>query len=132
MKQTYDNFKRILSRSKEYEFDNHSVLVLRDYYTGDTVRLDLSRITPEMFDEIKEEEPKAAVWTRCRENIESWEERAGRALESINKMRCGLEQADITLYNAIQREIEEYCWDNDYDECDLGIVPDDILFYVDD
>lgn len=132
MKQTYDNFKRILNRSKEYEFDNHSVLILRDYYTGDEIRLDLSKLTPEMFDEIKEEEPKRAIWTRCTENIEGWEERAGCALESINHLRCGLEQADITLYNAIQREIEEYCWDNDLDEYDLGIVPDDILFYVDD
>lgn len=130
MKQTFETFTRILGRSKEYEFDGLSVLVLRDYYTGDTVRLDLSRLTPEMFEEIIEREPKEAIWLDCKENIDSWEERTGAALDSIDHNRCSFEQADPRLYYEIQGRIEEYCYDHDLD-CE-DIDPDDILFYVDD
>lgn len=130
MEQTFDTLTRILRRSKEYEFENSSTLVLRDYYTGDTVRLDLSRITPEMFDEIVERDPKEAIWLDCKDNIDSWEERTGTALEIIDHNRCDLEQADRRLYYEIQERIEEYCYDHDLD-CE-DVTPDGILFYVDD
>lgn len=130
MKQTFETFTRILGRSKEYEFEGRSILVLRDYYAGDTVRIDLSRITPEMFDAIIERAPKEAIWADCKENIDSWEERTGAALEAIDNKRCSFEQADRRLYYEIQERIEEYCYDHDLD-CD-DVTPEDILFYVDD
>ncbi len=131
MKQSFENFSRILNRSKEYEFESHTILVIRDYYTGDEVRLDLSKLTEEMFNEIKRGEPKHEIWERCRANIDSWEERTGAALETIDHMRCGLENADNRLFYDIERQIEDYCFDEDIDQDDLGIVPDDILWYVD-
>ena len=131
MKQTYDNFKRILNRSKEYSFENHTILVIRDYYSGDEVRLDLSRLTQEMYESIARDEPKRAIWLRCKENIDGWDERTGRALTKIANMRCSFEGADYELYCEIQREIEEYYIDEDIDPCDWDIVPEDILWFVD-
>lgn len=130
MKQTFETFTRILGRSKEYEIEGQTILVLRDYYSGDTVRFDLSRLTPEMFEEIIERDPKEAIWADCKENIDSWEERTGAALDAIDHNRCSFEQADYRLYYEIQERIEEYCHDHDLD-CE-DIDPDDILFYVDD
>ena len=129
MKQSFETFTKILYRSKEYEFEGGSTLVLRDYYHGDTVRLDLSRLTPEMFAELVELSPKEAIWADCKENIDSWEKRTGAALQAIDHNRCDLEQADRRLYYEIQERIEEYCYDHDLD-CE-DVTPDDILFYVD-
>ena len=129
---TYDEFIHILNKSKEYEFENHTTLIIRDYYTGDEVRLDLSKLTPRMYEAIAKDEPKRAIWLRCKENIEYWEERTARALETIDHDRCSFEYADRELYNEIQREIEEYFNDEDIDPIDWDIEPDAILWYVDD
>lgn len=128
---TYDEFIHILNRSKEYEFENHTTLVIRDYYTGDEVRMDLSKLTPHMYEAIAKDEPKRAIWTRCKERIEYWEERTARALETIDHDRCTFEYADRELYYEIQREIEEYYNDEDIDPTEWEVVPDDILWYVD-
>lgn len=128
---TYDEFIHMLNRSKEYEFDNHTTLVIRDYYTGDTVRLDLSKLTPEMYEAIAKDEPKRAIWLRCNANIDGWEERAAAALGSIDRNRRSFEQADHELYNEIQREIEEYYHDEDIDPCEWEVIPDEILWYMD-
>lgn len=130
MKQSFETFTKILHRSKEYEFEGGSTLVLRDYYHGDTVRLDLSRLTPEMFAELVELSPKEAIWADCKENIDSWEERTGAALDAIDRDRCSFEYADRRLYYEIQERIEEYCYDHDLDGED--VTPEDILYYVDD
>ena len=129
MKQKYDLFTRILRRSKEYEFDG-SVLVLRDYYNGDEIRLDLAKVTPEIFEEIAEGDPKEEIWRRCTENISRWDERKDAALEIIGADRTDLERADYRLYNAIQCEIENYCYDRDIDINDIDVTPEEILLFV--
>lgn len=129
MKQTFENFTRILNRSKQFEFENHTVLVIRDYYNGDEVRLDLSKITPEMFDEIKRREPKYEIWKRCLENIDDWDARTSRVLNVMDRDRCSFEHADKTLFFEIVRQIEDYCWDNDIDRIDIDFTPEDLLVY---
>lgn len=129
MKQTFENFTRILNRSKQFEFENHTVLVIRDYYNGDEVRLDLSKITPEMFDEIKRREPKYEIWKRCLENIEDWDARTSRVLNVMDRDRCSFEHADNPLFFEIVRQMEDYCWDNDIDRIDLDFTPEDLLVY---
>lgn len=52
---------RILSGSKSYDFEYNengqmSVLSVTDYYTRDTVKLDLSRLTLEMLEELQVED----------------------------------------------------------------------------
>lgn len=132
MKQTFENFTRILNRSKEYEFENHSILVIRDYHNGDEVRLDLSKLTPEMFDEIKRREPKYEIWERCLETIDDWDARTCRALDAMDRDRCSFEHADPSLFYEIERRIEDYCWDNDIDQQDLDFTPGDLLIYTGD
>lgn len=48
---TNDDLQRILRRSKEFTFEG-TVLVIRDYYTGQTVKLDLECVTNEMFEDL--------------------------------------------------------------------------------
>lgn len=131
MKQTYENAIKIINGSKEYSFEG-PVLEIKGYYTGESVRLDLSKLTPEMFEELRKDEPRRAVWLRCKENIEGWEERTARALEKIDHMRAPLEYVDITLAGAIGDQMQYYCWDEGIDFDDLDFVPEDILFFVDD
>ena len=51
----YRTFREIIGGSKQYEFSG-TVLTVTGYYTGRRVRLDLSKITPEMLDEILADE----------------------------------------------------------------------------
>lgn len=51
----------ILSGSKRYEFGYNengqmSVLTVTNYYSGESVSFDLSRLTPEMLDELQIED----------------------------------------------------------------------------
>lgn len=48
---TNKDLQRIINGSKEYRFEG-TVLVITSYNTGDTVRLDLSAMTDETFDEL--------------------------------------------------------------------------------
>lgn len=48
----YDDFIEILNSSKEFKFENSKVLVLRQYYGNLEVKLDLSKITEDMFRKI--------------------------------------------------------------------------------
>lgn len=50
----YNTFLKIIRGSKAYEMDG-TVLELTGYYTGKRVRIDLAKITEEMFEEIAEE-----------------------------------------------------------------------------
>ena len=43
---------KIISGSKRYDFDGDTILTISDYYTGDAVRLDLSRLTEDILDEL--------------------------------------------------------------------------------
>lgn len=131
MKQTYENAIKIINGSKTFSFDG-PVLEIKGYYTGESVRLDLSKLTPEMFEELKKEEPRRAVWLRCKENIEGWEERTARALGNIDRMKAPLEHVAPALAGAIDNQMQEYCWDEGIDYDELDFVPEDILFYVDD
>ena len=131
MKQTYENAIKIINGSKIFSFDG-PVLEIKSYRTGESVKLDLSKLTPEMFEELKKEEPRRAVWLRCKENIEGWDERTSRALGAIDRNRCSLLQADARLADQISDQMQEYCWDEGIDYDDLDFVPEDILFYVDD
>lgn len=52
---------RILGGSKQYEFQYNedgypSVLIITSYYSGEQVKLDLSRLTPDMLDELQVKE----------------------------------------------------------------------------
>lgn len=51
----YRTFREIIGGSKQYEFDG-TVLTVTGYYTGKRVRIDLSKVTPEMMDEILADE----------------------------------------------------------------------------
>lgn len=58
---TIDDTMSILSGSKQFDFgynenDMMSVLTVTDYYTGESVSLDLSRLTQEMLDELQVED----------------------------------------------------------------------------
>lgn len=131
MKQTYENAIKIINGSKTFSFDG-TVLEIKSYHTGESVKLDLSKLTPEMFDELKKEEPRRAVWLRCKERIEGWEERTARALGNIDRMRASLEHVAPDLAGAIDDQMQEYCWDEGIDYDELDFTPEDILFYVDD
>ena len=54
----FDRFQSILNNSKEFNFECGSILVIRDYHTGEAIRLDLSQLDEEAFDSIvvKEDE----------------------------------------------------------------------------
>lgn len=131
MKQTYENAIKIINGSKVFSFDG-PVLEIKSYHTGESIKLDLSKLTPEMFEELKKEEPRRAVWLRCKERIEGWEERTVRALGAIDRNRCSLLQADARLADQISDQMQEYCWDEGIDYDELDFTPEDILFYVDD
>lgn len=131
MKQTYENAIKIINGSKIFSFDG-SVLEIKSYRTGESIKLDLSKLTPEMFEELKKDEPKRAVWLRCKENIDGWEERTLAALESIERNRESLEHADNRLFDAISDQMQEFCWDEGTDYDELDFTQEDILFYVDD
>ena len=52
---------RILGGSKQYEFERNEdgyscVLAVTSYYYGEQVKLDLSRLTPDMLDELQVKE----------------------------------------------------------------------------
>lgn len=47
----YETFLQIIHGSVQYEIDN-GVLTLTGYYTGNEVKIDLNKITPEMLEEI--------------------------------------------------------------------------------
>ena len=58
---TLEEIMYILSGSKRYEFGYNengqmSVLTVTNYYSGESVSLDLSRLTPEMLDELQVED----------------------------------------------------------------------------
>ena len=131
MKQTYENAIRIINGSKVFSF-NGPVLEIESYRTGESISLDLSKLTPETFEELKVEEPKRAVWLRCKENINGWGERTMRAMEKISRNRCSLVHADLELWDKICFEIDDYCFDKGIDVDELDFDAEDILFYVDD
>jgi hypothetical protein len=47
----YKEFLNIITGSKRFRFDG-TVLEIAEYYTGNTISLDLSRITEEMLEEL--------------------------------------------------------------------------------
>lgn len=53
----------IISGGKQYEFEDGengtSLLVITDYWSGEQLRLDLSRLTDEMLDELQVCDPEA-------------------------------------------------------------------------
>lgn len=60
---TINEVMRILGGSKQYKFDRNEdgyscVLVITSYYSREQVKLDLSRLTPDMLDELQVEENK--------------------------------------------------------------------------
>ena len=47
----FTRFQRLLNSSKTYEFED-TVLIITDYRTGEAVRLDLSQLDEETYNEI--------------------------------------------------------------------------------
>lgn len=55
-----EKLKKILQGSKEFDFEygenGMTILKIKGYYTGETIKLDLSKITEEMLKELIVEE----------------------------------------------------------------------------
>ena len=51
----YETFREIIRGSVQYQIRG-TVLTLKGYYTGKEVKIDLSRIDPDMFEELTEVE----------------------------------------------------------------------------
>ena len=51
----HDKFLQLLFKSKQYQFDG-SVLEITDYYTGESVKLDLSLLPEDVFEEMVAED----------------------------------------------------------------------------
>lgn len=51
----FDTFVRMIHGSVEYSI-KYGTLMIRSYYTGDYVELNLDKINPEMFEILTEEE----------------------------------------------------------------------------
>ena len=47
-----DEYAKIIYGSKRYCFDG-TLLIISDYYTGKTVRLDMANMTQDMLDELE-------------------------------------------------------------------------------
>ena len=58
----FEQFMRILKKSKRYEMDCDGTLTVTDYYTGESVTLDLSRMSEEAFEEMLVEEMEEEQW----------------------------------------------------------------------
>lgn len=60
----FEQFMRILKKSKRYEMDCDGTLTVTDYMTGESVTLDLSRMSEEAFEEmlVEEEEEDEEQW----------------------------------------------------------------------
>ena len=56
-----EKLHRILNASKRYEM-NGSVLTLTHYYTGEEIKLDLSKLDEEVLEEIMVEEEEEDVY----------------------------------------------------------------------
>lgn len=52
---THDQFIKMLFSSKQYKFEG-SVLEITDYYTGESVKLDLSQLPEDVFEEMVSED----------------------------------------------------------------------------
>lgn len=52
----FEKFMRMLRKSKRYEMDCDGTLRVTDYFTGETVTLDLTRMSEEAFEEMLVEE----------------------------------------------------------------------------
>ena len=50
-----------------------------------------------------------------REQIEDFDVRVGMALNTMDKKRCSLDNADCDLYDECYDKIEEWCEDNNID-----------------
>ena len=48
----FEKFMRVLRKSKRYEMDCDGTLRVTDYFTGETITLDLSRMSEEAFEEM--------------------------------------------------------------------------------
>ena len=58
----YQQFRSIIHGSLEYQVKG-GVLILRGYYSGNSIKIDLDKITPEMLSEIiYEEDPEEEDW----------------------------------------------------------------------
>lgn len=52
----YDKAMRIINGSKRYEFITDTILEITDYFSGDSIKLDLSCLTDEMLEELTVED----------------------------------------------------------------------------
>ena len=48
----YDNLMKILNSSKEFDFKNGHILVIKEYYGNKQIALDLSKLNEDMVEEI--------------------------------------------------------------------------------
>lgn len=51
----------IINGSKEYKFDG-TVLTVKGYYTGEEIKLDLSKLTEEMLEELQPDPEEDESW----------------------------------------------------------------------
>lgn len=64
----------------------------------------------------------------CAKRIEGYEIRVQLALNTIDRNRCTLSQADISLCSQIEDKIDEWGEDHDTDMGYMDITAEEILF----
>lgn len=47
----FDKFISIINNSKEFSFENGTILALREYRTGETIKIDLANLNKDVFEE---------------------------------------------------------------------------------
>lgn len=68
----------------------------------------------------------------CKQNIEDWDFLEGRALKTIDHMRCPLQMASPELASEMEEKIAEYLEDNEIDAEDLDVDVDDVFWASED
>lgn len=58
----YEKFMSILRRSKRYEMDCDGILTVTDYYTGESISLDLKWMSEEIFEQLEVEPDEEEEW----------------------------------------------------------------------
>lgn len=48
----FDKFISIINNSKEFSFEYGTILVLRDYRTGEKIKIDLANLNEDAFEEM--------------------------------------------------------------------------------
>ena len=62
---------------------------------------------------------KKEIAAYVRNNVEFYEERLSIALGRMERNRCPLRMADCSLFDDIVSAIDDWCWDNEFDDSEV-------------